>query len=392
MKKLLCSLFLIFSTSISAAQSALLPFERVGQSSSTSSYQAKKEIQEKLVLELGRELVIQMIGEEEYNQKKKNIDRMIQQNYGKFIPYVKADQIHANKNSSGFNQKISFEVSLASLREVLSQEGLLYEKVKDVRVLPVISYLDSYDAKSYKWWYSKDLVYGDFLWRIEEKTESILSDKFWDSGFYLLDPSSHAYSYFLDPKQKLESHRRSDLVAMGKQFDADLVVYGSVHIGASDENSRVSTVKLRWKAVLTKNERNIADVELNWNTKPGDYKEEVILGIGENLEKAVDSLNKQVVDAYQKGKFGTESMLLVLKGDLNYQDLESLKQSIRLSNYQIKSLRERRLKSGEYTFELDVSGQRDQLVKHFETWQPTDWNLMLSSANKEEIELTIQKK
>jgi hypothetical protein len=390
MKSFLIFFVFIFSFSVFAETDSLVKIELEGVSSSNSSFKAKKEIQEKLISELGEKLVRQLIGPEEYEKKKPSIDRAVKSQFGKFIPYMKAGQLRSTGKS--YKQSIQFEVSLNSLREVLSQEGLLYEKVKNVKVLPVIGYLDSFAAKSYKWWYSKAPETNSFLGRVSFKTSQQLREQFWEEGFYVHDPEAIGAQVFLSEDFKVEAHRRQDLVALGKDQDADLVVYGGVRIGPSDENSRVSLVKLSLKAILVRNQRNVAEVDYSWNTNAGDYQEKVTLEYSKNLKEAISDLRSQVIDAYQKGKFGTQSMEMVLLGDLSYKDFESLKQSIRLSNYQIKSLKERRMASGEFTLELDVSGEKAQLVEHFKNLELNSWKLSLVDRAEDKIEVKVIRK
>lgn len=368
----------------------LMKIEKLGKSKSSSSYKAKKEIQENLVLELSRELVVQLIGQEEYSRKRAGVDRVIKTHFGKYVPYMKAGKI--KKTSTGFEQVISFEVSMNSLRDVLSQEGLLYDKLKTVKILPIISYLDSFEAKSFKWWYSKEPGKHSFLWDMFQKSQREMRTQFWEEGFYLQNPVSHEYSMFLNDEFKVEAHRKADLVRLAKSLGADLVVFGGLRVGVSDENSRVSSVRLSLKALLVNNLRNVAEVNLKWNTAAGDYKEKVRVELGKKLKEAVADLSVQIKDAYQKGKFGTKTMQLVLKGKFNYKDFESIKQSIRLSNYQIKSLKERRLSNGEYTLELDVSGKREKLIKHFGQWKLEGWNLSLGDSSLDNLEIEFARK
>lgn len=389
MRQLWICILLLFGLNSYSADD-LLSLERSGESKLASSYKAKKEIQDKLVLDLGRELVVQLIGEEEFKRKQAGVDRVLRNHFGKFIPYMKAGKM--KKTSSGFAQSISFQVSMSSLRDVLSQEGLLYEKVKNVKILPVISYLDSFEAKSFKWWYSKEPMKHSFLWSLFQKSQVELRDQLWQEGFYLQNPISHEYAQFLGPDFKVEAHRKADMIAMAKDLGADLVIYGGLRVGVSDENSRVSTVKLSLKALLVNNLRSVAEVSLSWNTQPGDYKSKVLKGFGKELKSAITELTAQVKDAYQKGKFGTQSMELILVGSLNYQEFQKLKQNIRLSNYQIKSLKERRLENGRFTLELDVSGEREKLIKHFESWKLEDWDMSLRSANVDRVEMRFGRK
>ena len=235
MKAVLVLSILMFSFSVSAQTDSLVKIELEGSSKSNSNFKAKKEIQEQLISELGEQLVRQLIGPEEYQKKKSSIDRAVRGQFGKFIPYMKAGPLKSS--GGGYKQSIQFEVSLNSLREVLSQEGLLYEKVKNVKVLPVIGYLDSFAAKSYKWWYSKAPDRSSFLGRVSHKTSQQLSEQFWEEGFYVHDPEAIGAQVFLAEELKVEAHRRQDLVALGKDQDADLVIYGGVRIGPSDESS-----------------------------------------------------------------------------------------------------------------------------------------------------------
>ena len=127
-------------------------------------------------------------------------------------------------------------------------------------------------------------------------------------------------------------------------------------------------------------------------TQAGDYQERVTLEFAKNMKEAIGDLRTQVIDAYQKGKFGTQSMEMVLLGNLSYKDFEDLKQSIRLSNYQIKSLKERRMASGEFTLELDVSGDKNQLVNHFKELELNTWKLSLVDAAESKIEVKVMRK
>lgn len=335
-----------------------------GSSKQSSAYKAKAEIQKDLIAELGSQLVMDLMGEEAYAKKRREIDRVIQRNYAKFIPYVNPKDLK-RVSSGGFRQEIEFEVSRISLRDVLSMEGLLYEQLKQVRVLPVIGYLDVREAKSYKWWMgdSEKASEKAFLSSLSSNFEKKLSSAIWSEGFYYFQPEDYRSHLFLSPDLKAEAHRKIDLIQMGKDLNVELVIAGNIRVSNSDIHSEISSVHVELKAILVDSERDIALTEETWNTKIGDYKKEVLISSAENFEKLVKDFSSQIVTAYEKGKFGTRTYPLVLLGDLSYPQYEALKQKIQVTSYQIKSLKERRMTAGRIELEMDVTGDLAKLAK-----------------------------
>ncbi|MEC9281735.1 MAG: hypothetical protein VX642_03410 [Bdellovibrionota bacterium] len=335
-----------------------------GTSKQSSAFKAKADIQRQLIGELGSQLVMDLMGEEAYAKKRREIDRVIQRNFAKFIPYVNPGDLKRDRNGS-YRQEIEFEVSRISLRDILSMEGLLYEQLKQVRVLPVIGYLDVREAKSYKWWMGDSEKSSEklFLFNLSRNFEKKLSKSIWSEGFYYFQPEDYRSFLFLPSDLKAEAHRKKDLIQMGKDLNVELVISGNIRVANSDIHSEISSVHVELKAILVESEREIALTEETWNTKIGDYKKEVLISSAENFENLIKDFSAQIEAAYEKGKFGTRTYPLILMGDLSYPQFEALKRKIQITSYQIKNLKERRMTAGKFELEMDVTGDLEKLKK-----------------------------
>ena len=352
-----------------------------GESSLSSSFEARKDIQKQLIEQLGVQLAKDLLGEELYQKKRRQIERVVNERYGQFIPFIQPADLQ--RTSKGFSQSIRFEVSRSSLRDILSMEGLLYDQLREVKVLPLISYLDAREAKSFKWWMGEEpsTEATRLLLQTASLLETKLREEIWQQSFYYFDPRLHRSHVFLAPELKVDSHRLRDQLQLGRDLGAELLIVGGVRISQSLEHLQASQLHLDLKAVLATNEREIARVEKKIETEIGDLSQQVVKAAAPLFDEQLKDLMEQVRDAYEKGKFGTKTYRLLLLGRLPVSDFFRVKKQIEESSYQIKALRERLLSAGRFEFEMDISGELAPLQKRLADLKLEGYEFKISATN-----------
>ncbi|MFK8138562.1 MAG: hypothetical protein AB8E15_09400 [Bdellovibrionales bacterium] len=382
-------IFLFFSISLSSAITETDDVTLAASSSKKDRYLAEKEIQEKLILQIGTTYVKRIVGPEEFNRKKNNFEKLIRRQYGKFIPFVKPRSMKAT--NSGYMGEILFKISPASLREVLATEGLLYESTKAISVLPVISFLDTFAAKDYRWWTVQEGREDAFLSKLKFQFQNSLQTELWSEGAYLIDPTKFELGKFLPKDLKISSFRRADLQRLGKRYSADIILYGKMKVSMSQESSEQSDVVLETKAYLSSDMKIVAETSHQWITPAGPYKAVVSSQMKNYLDESIVNLKDQILDSWKKGKFGTTEILLSLKGDLSFDEFQNLKRQIKASNYQIKNLSDRRIGNGSFTLLLEIAGPTKNLSKELEALKLNGVKMKSMSSGSDELVFNVSR-
>ncbi|MCB9027404.1 MAG: hypothetical protein H6625_13880 [Bdellovibrionaceae bacterium] len=355
----LFALPLFFHTQAMRAQ--VIEVHHQGLVDSNSASNARNKITEQAVDEISKRYIVDLIGKKKFDKNSLEIESKIIKNYLKYIPILKISGISKNQKGE-VEAEVFMKLSIDNLKEMLLRAGLLYEVKGYPIVLPLVTITDRVNSKSYSWWKGSNDLELRFVKEWGMNLNQQLKTVFREKNFFVLQPIKWDMGLWVPHVFQTESPRAEDLTYISQYFLAPIIVKGEYKISRIANYENRFLISVRLEALQSDNLRVIGEVIRNYETDTGFFQvvvNEKILSVNENIVK---DLASQVVDAWQKGTFGSSLVQMTLNGPLNYRQLEKFKELIQQNVREIRGLRERFIRAGNFTFEVDSSLPASELA------------------------------
>ncbi|MFS4459993.1 hypothetical protein [Bdellovibrio sp. HCB2-146] len=377
----LCSVLFLFGTAL-AQQSDLLERVYSGSSKETNPQAVKREIQEQAFQKISEDVIKELIGEERFAKNKTLINNKIIKNSGRYIPFVKPSAVTQEGEES--KMSVSLKVSLKDLKQLLQNNSLLADNDTLPIVLPMVSWQDRVQGRSYRWWQSLNKEPQGFLMAEGKIFEESLREAFQKNNFFLIKPIESGLGSQVPVDFQNEKISSEDSQFFAKMFNAPVIIDGQVVLSKADKGNGYR-IEVKMTAVQVSNGRAIADVSRRFETSNGVFENVVDKKIKEISDAAANDLSVQVLDAWQRGSVGSNILRITIKGRNTLTDVESLKESVRTQITQVKNIRERLVTSDSISFEVDTTVSSEELAGRLESLQVANKKLGRVSADSDEI-------
>lgn len=373
---------MLISASLGQAQGDLIDRSYTGSSKQENPQAARKEIQEKGAQVVSEELIQELIGEARYTKNKSAIQKKIINNSARYIPFLKPSSL--NKENDEFKMSIAMKISLRDLRQLLQEMALLNENEAIPVVLPIISWVDRVEGRSYRWWQPLDKSTPPFLMKQSRVLEDSLRNAFQKNDFFILKPVETGLAAAIPRQFQNDRITGEDAQFFAQYFNAPILLDGQMTL--HKERGNRYRIEMRMSAMQVSNGRTIADVARRFETEPGSFEGVVDRKLREVLEGAANDLAVQIKEVWQRGSLGTSMVRVTIEGRHTLPVIESLKEKFR-SITQIKNVRERIVTAESITFEVDTSIPARELLPHLQKIEIGGQKLAKASAKDEELVL-----
>jgi len=340
--KLVVLLLLSLGFFAQAQQGALLERNFAGVSKETNPQAAKKDIQDQAASKISEDVIKDLIGEDRYAKNRTLIQNKVIKNSARYIPFVKPSELV--QGGDVFKMSVSLKVSLNDTAPV---------------VLPLVSWVDRNQMKTYRWWQPSDKDAQVFLIKENRHLEDALRGAFQKNNFYVIKPGTAGLAGSVPGNFQDEKIVGEDAQFFAQYFNAPVVLDGQVQISKGEDNRY--RIEIRMSAIQVSNNRPIADVSRKFDTEPGSYENVVDKKVKEVSEAVSSDLASQVFEAWQRGSLGTSVLLLTIQGKSNLPLAETLKDRIRTQITQVKNIRERMISSDSMSFEIDTAASATEI-------------------------------
>ncbi|MCB0412763.1 MAG: hypothetical protein KDD50_00415 [Bdellovibrionales bacterium] len=352
MHKLLFIFFLLYS-SIGWTQEYIDEI-RTGRSTESSGAAARQEIIDKVIEEVSLEYTKNYVGESKANRNITVIKNKIIGQSGKYISYIKGENLR--REGSEFVMDVALRISLKDLKDILLAKGLLYQLDGPPKILLMVQFLDQVNLKSFAWWSSDE---DGYLKNEMKDINSIFFEKLKDKGFYSFSPIKRKFYHSLPEVYRKEEVLPEDILFVGDYFKAQVAIHGQIKVSKSLEVDRY-TVSFEAKALQTVNGRNIAKISRSFLTNRGSFQSVVSESIEKRFPEVADDFTAQLYQAWERGVFGSDLLKLSLKGNFDYNQYKTIKESLQKVNL-IKAFHERSFTPSGIVFELNASANIKQI-------------------------------
>jgi hypothetical protein len=342
---------LIFSQMVLAQSSDLIEKNVTGTSDDKTPQSAKREIQDKAAQKVSEELVKELIGEERYTKNKTLIQNKVIKLSNRFIPFVKASEL--TPEGTGYKMTVTLKISLKDLKTLLQEQSLLAENDTVPLVLPLITFTDKVDLKSFRWWKPEESANKAFLISQNRHFENALRGAFQKYSFYLVKTSPLG----LQIPRSYQNERLSldDMQFLSQYFGAPLMIDGQVQYSKSPDSSNRYRIEVKLLALQVSNGRPIADVSRKFETEMGSFESSVDKKIRESIDATSQELASQVYEAWQRGSLGSTILRLTFRGKIPFNQKEAFKEKLKNQVREIRNIRERLITADSVAYEVDTN-------------------------------------
>ncbi|WP_374033143.1 hypothetical protein ACES2I_09815 [Bdellovibrio bacteriovorus] len=377
------ALMIFVSGTALAQQAELVDRTYSGVSKETNPQVAKRVIQDEAAQKVSEEIIQELIGNDRFLKNKTLIQNKIIRNSARYIPFTKPSAL--TQGADEFKMSVAMKVSLKDLKQMLQDNSLLNENEAVPVVLPLVSWQDRVEGRSYRWWLPLDKNPQGFLVKEGRLLEEALRGAFQKNNFYLIKPIEAGLAASVPADFQNEKVGGEDAQFFAQYFNAPVVVDGQVNLTKGERNNFRIEIKLT--ALQVSNGRAIADVSRRFDTDGGSFENAIDKKLREVLEGTANDLAVQVMDAWQRGSVGTSVIRLTIQGRQSLPVLEGVKEKIRSQLTQVKNIRERLVSADSVSFEVDTSVPASELVGKLETLDLDGKKLSRVSEGQNEIVL-----
>ncbi|KYG65208.1 hypothetical protein AZI87_11630 [Bdellovibrio bacteriovorus] len=381
---LAAALMFTLNSPVKAQQSELIDRTFSGVSKEATPQGARRDIQDQASQKVSEDIIKELVGEERFSKNKSLIQSKIIKNSARYIPFAKASSL--TQEGAEYKMSVSLKVSLRDLKQMLQDNALLNENDAIPVVLPVISWIDRVQGKSYRWWLPSDKTQQAFLIKEARVLEEAMRGSFQKNNFFAVKPVEAGLGNSVPGDFQNERIVGEDAQFFSQYFNAPLLIDGQVVLnkGESGKNYRI---EIRMTAVQVSNGRAIADVSRRYDTENGSFESAVDKKMREVIETTANDLASQVLEAWQRGSLGTSVIRLTIQGRNTLPMMEGLKEKIRSQITQVKSIRERLVSSEAVSFEVDTAVSTVELLGKLEALDIEGKKLSKVSEKQDEIVL-----
>lgn len=368
-----------------AQRAELLDRTYSGSSKETSPQAAKKDIQDQAAQKVSEEVIKELIGEAKFLKNKTLIQNKVIKNSPRYFPFMKPSEI--TQEGEEFKMSVELKVSLRDLKQMLQDNSLLNENEAIPVVLPVITWTDRVQGKSYRWWLPTDKVQQGFLIKEGRLLEEALRTSFQKNNFFVIKPTESGLGAQVPVDfQNEKITTGEDAQFFAQYFNAPVLIDGQVQI-QKGERANSYRIEIRMTALQVSNSRAIADVSRRFDTEAGSIESAVDKKLRQVVEAASNDLGTQVLEAWQRGSLGTSVIRLTIQGKHNLPTLEAVKEKIRSQITQVKNIRERLIGSDVVSFEVDTAASAADLMTKLEALDVNGMKMSKVSEGREEVVL-----
>lgn len=363
-----------------SAQDGMSTISTEGTAKAESSAEASRAIVQNTTATVARQQILEIVGEKNYQKNKTLIENRIVREAYKFIPFVTPSGTPV-KAGDVWKMEVQLRVATESLRQMIIDNGLLYDTEGPAAILPMVSMIDRVRGSEYRWWSgAKEEPAQKFVRQASQDLNQALFRELNRQGFYVIRPTSSGLMTVVPESYRADRHRPEDLRFLGDFFNAQMIVRGDVRFRQSTEISGGYQIAIKLSAVQAANARSVGEVTRIFETEPGVFENVARAKLQTAFADVAKDLGVQVVDAWAKGTLGSNLLRLSLRGRLNPKQVTTFKTQMMKNVREVKSMRERIIEPSGITFEIDYAGQAAQFSERFKSLALPGFAMKLASG------------
>ncbi len=289
-------------------------------------------------------------------------------------------------------------VSIGGLQNDLAALGLLMQRKGMPRVLFMIAEQNIGQQYYIFWWSFWSGGRAEFKAKQFDMSvaENILTEKFLEKGFNIVDHSVQTKNIKLAPSYGVVDLTDNAAKTIGRELDAEVVVYGkaTAKLAGSVMGSGIlsSQANINAKAVRVDTGGVIASASA---AGAAVHSDEITAG-SKALEKVSAELAEKLVDQIAK-KWGQEVsgsalVQMVISGIINYADFVKFKNAVQGKVRGVQAIYQRSISGGTATVDVDIKGDAQSLADGIAMIDLKEFTVNITNVSANRVELTLSPK
>ena len=352
------------------------------------------------VLEVSRDLIIDLLGREKYQAKKQYIEQNIIKRENRYLLSVSSSKGEWNDEGK-FTFKVSMKISKDNLKKLLMEHNLLGYSKGTFCVLPLISFLDDSSGKKYSWWLDKKEELDEKSLELKKSVQAffdLLSRELVKIGFYVQDPLFYQISQAVPPT--ILPKKDKDFGSLLDFYSCDIVLSGQVHIGKKSSSSLLSSflketgkpdknwLEFSLRAFKVKSQYQILNLKKRMAVSS---KDNLLFAFLAEAQKVVDSLAYQLSHHQEEGSLVWNHFMLYIQGALSYSDREKLARLLVQKSKSLENLKVQYMTADRVVYSAEVSTSLKLAVKDLKKLSLKAFNIQVRKTRNQAIEVYAQK-
>ncbi|MFO8047540.1 MAG: flagellar assembly protein T N-terminal domain-containing protein [Desulfosudaceae bacterium] len=286
--------------------------------------------------------------------------------YSKTDGYVKNYEVISEQPGEQlYEVTVRAEVARAEIKDDLSALGLLMSQKNMPRVMIMVAEQNIGQQYYVYWWHGRGhdiMADGTDLTVIE----NVLMRELGNKGFNLVDRSVMSGQLRVPQAYKVESLSNSAVKEIGNMYGAEVVIYGKGaakmrgSVMGSSMQSSMANVSLR--AVRTDNGQVIASDTASAAAVHPDEATAGTKALTQATEQIADNLLEQIMYRWSGEVAGGGLVQVTVTGDVTYDNLLRLKDSMRNAIRGVKQIYQRDFNETEASLEVEYTGPAQNLA------------------------------
>lgn len=347
--------------------------------------EARRDIQEQAARQVTEEIARDLLGAENFQKNQSVIMGKVLKSWTRYIPLMKQGNLAASPD--GFAGSLTMKVSPDVFRQVLQEAGLMNEGLTTPLLIPLVAVVDEVQGKSDRWWTdpegSGSPTHRTMIRQMEEAFRTPLRKQ----GFHFIRPVESRAGWGLPPALKIDRPGLDDLPGFSEWFGAPLVLVGQATISRSRDSRDRYRLDLRLTVYQSGLSRELVDIVRGVDTEAGRPEFVIPKRWNALVAEVADDLASQLEEASRRGQVGSRQIRLTLMQKLKLQDVERIKERLRLSRAGIRQVSERWISAQGVAFEVDVPLAAPELAQRLDGFEFEGRRFGAEPVNENEIRM-----
>lgn len=328
---------------------------------SSRGSEARSEAFQKAIDQVSKEMAERRLGVEFLNENLKRFENDVVAKSDKYILSIKGGATQAT--DSGTRMQVILNVSQDAFEATLRQSGLMQLSRQNLKAVLLLEEKDK-ALKEGPWWSQVEAH------ELSKPVQNLMTKLAQDLKRRGIDIVLQKKVFLEIPSELKKSNlNRSDLIQIGRQHQASLVLFGLVE-------SKGSSFIYHGQWIQVPAERMLSEVQ-------GEAKD-----VAQTSEKLIEP----VLKAQTLGTLNTRPFVLRVRGSLSPKELKSFQDELSSKVRDIRSLKERLMARGDFSFEAESPQAPAALVDTIQGLSFKDFQLKASLDGEDQILLSVKRR
>lgn len=359
---------LIFTLQIGSLRRAqaqdLIEVEKSLTVTANNAASARQAIIDETIQKATYDVLLKLLGAQKFEASRKLIDERILPDSNRFVAFVRPGAVESSGDE--YTMPVSLKISMVSLRQLMTEKGIMVETEATMRLLPLVRFVDQASSATFEWWNSAEASSGGLTAVARQYLASVATD-LKSKSIVALSPLEGQLARKWPSEVSTSSWTAEELRTIALSYGVDLLLIGEVSIETHPKEPGRFLVQVQTRVRNIASGRDMAFKFSKLETEPGPFDPVVVLALERELKQVNQDLANQLSEITQRGALRAQVVGLVFPRLLFPKELEEMKLSFIQEYREVKSVKERLISATSTVLELEVTTDPNALASAIES-------------------------